>query len=74
MLVVIPEGSGLNVEQEWHNLEQICERYPQNVKAERIGGRVTPERLGTRLEEKAYNIVHFIGHGEVASDVGLPFV
>lgn len=66
MLAVIPEGSGLNVEQEWHNLQQICEKHSGVLRAERIDGRVTPERLGARLEQKAYDIVHFIGHGEVS--------
>ena len=68
MLVVIPDGSGLNVEQEWHNIEQICEQFPQNIKPERFGGRVTPDLLGNRLENANYNIVHFIGHGEVVGD------
>ncbi len=68
MLVVIPEGSGLNVEQEWHNLQHVCDRYPKNIKPERLDGRVTPERLAAQLQRKVFNIVHFIGHGEVTGE------
>jgi hypothetical protein len=67
LLAIIPAGSGLDVEQEWKNLELAVARLGDRVQLERLSGRVTPDRLGEKLQE-GWDVVHFIGHGEQTSD------
>ena len=64
MLVVIPEGSGLNVEKELHGLEVAVAKLEEEIKS-KLGGQVTPDCLRTKMDEGPWDIVHFIGHGQV---------
>lgn len=68
VLVVIPGGSGLSVEHEWRNLYSSVEKFGDAIELVRLDGRVTPDRLQTKLTEQAWNVVHFIGHGEVSQE------
>jgi hypothetical protein len=66
ILAVIPEGSGLGgAEHEWKNLTLAIGPPEQFIELERLAGRVTPERLKARLSERQWDILHFIGHGEL---------
>ncbi len=68
VLVVIPEDSGLDVEREWHNLDQtIGKLAAEIIIPEKFEGRVTPDRLQQKLQQ-SYDILHYIGHGEMGSD------
>jgi CHAT domain/SIR2-like domain len=73
ILAVIPSGSGLNAEHEWHNLELAVSQLRHRVDLERLSGRVDADRLGERLRTQRYDVVHFIGHGEQTSE-GKSFV
>ena len=64
ILAVIPSGSGLNAEHEWHNLELSVGTLQDKIHLERLTGRVDPDRLSERLRSEHWDIVHFIGHGE----------
>lgn len=69
MLVVIPEGSGLAVENELHGLKTAIAPLGDTVAMEALRGRVTPDALRERLDERDWDIVHFIGHGDTAEGV-----
>jgi hypothetical protein len=66
MLVVIPEGSGLGVDKELTMLRQATARFtePGPLTLTPLRGRVTPDRLSEALE-RGWDIVHFVGHGQV---------
>jgi hypothetical protein len=49
ILAVIPSGSGLNAEHEWHNLELAVSKLRDRVDLERLSGRVDADRLGEHL-------------------------
>ncbi len=66
ILAVIPSGSGLDAEHEWHNLEVAVGALRDRIHLERLSGRVDSDRLGDRLRAEPWDIVHFIGHGEQA--------
>jgi hypothetical protein len=65
MLVIIPEGSGLRVESEVEGLKSAVEPLQDAVRLQFLRGRVTPDALRARLDAQPWDIVHFIGHGEV---------
>jgi hypothetical protein len=66
ILAVIPAGSGLDAEHEWHNLEVAVGSLRDRIHLERLSGRVDSDRLGDQLRAEHWDIVHFIGHGEQA--------
>src|SRR5205814_2212187 len=65
LLVVIPMGSGLDVEREWRNLDQAIEPVRHRIDIERLDGAVTVDRLGRELSKGRWDILHFIGHGQI---------
>lgn len=68
VLVVIPAGSGLNVESEWHGIRFAIEELGGAVTLERLDGPVTADTLDAALRAKRYDVVHFIGHGNLDED------
>ncbi|MFC7626584.1 CHAT domain-containing protein [Paraburkholderia humisilvae] len=67
LLAVIPEGSGLNVEQELSGLKTAVKQVG-NLSFEDLRGRVTPDAVMTKVDESSPDIFHFMGHGELDSD------
>jgi len=65
VLVVIPAGSGLQVDHEWQNLQSAVEQCGDSIKLEKLDGRVTPDSLKNKLKAGKYDVLHYIGHGEV---------
>jgi hypothetical protein len=68
MLVVIPHGSFLQVEQEWHNLKACMDEWRDRVQIEPLMGRVTPDQLDATVRRKHWDIVHYVGHGKLGED------
>lgn len=68
VLVVIPYGSGLNVQREWEYIQYATARLEDQVQIARIDGEVTPDALRDKLAQEHWDVVHFIGHGEVNED------
>lgn len=68
LLAIIPDGSGLSVDYEWNNLSLAAARVQDFFEPERFRGRVTPDALGKKLDERAWDIIHYIGHGEISPD------
>jgi CHAT domain len=66
LLAVIPEGSGLRVEEELRNLK-LAVKQVENLQISDLRGRVTPEKILERLSEIAPDVFHFVGHGELDS-------
>lgn len=64
LLAVIPEGSGLEVDREWRQLERAVDPVRDQVELERLSDRVTPDRLAETLKAGPWDVVHFIGHGQ----------
>ncbi len=65
ILTVVPEGSGLQAEHEWNTINAFAEKMGPCVEADRLQGRVNPVRIADELSRRPWNILHFIGHGEV---------
>jgi hypothetical protein len=65
MLVVLPEGSGLNVEKELTSIRRATESVADALIMDELRGRVTVDRLSEKLRSRAWDIVHFVGHGQV---------
>ncbi len=68
MLVVIPQGSQLNVEKELHGLDMAVSRLGDAIELSVLQGEVTPDRLNDRVNAERWDVVHFIGHGDVVDD------
>lgn len=71
MLVLIPEGSGLDVQREWQHIQDIAHPLKGALEVERISGLVTPDRIQERLEAGPWDLLHYIGHGEVIEGRGI---
>ena len=65
MLVVIPQGSNLNVEKELHSLSVAVAKLGHAIEWSHLQGEVTPDRFRSKMSEGPWDIVHFIGHGNV---------
>jgi hypothetical protein len=65
ILVIVPEGSRLNVEAECQNLEDAARRFGTAVEVCPLGGRVTADRVHDELRRQEYTLVHYLGHGSV---------
>ncbi len=68
LLVVVPDGSGLQVDNECANLKRIVSGLTPAGEMEKLHGRVTPDSLAKKLETQRYDIVHYIGHGDIVKD------
>ena len=68
VLAVIPSGSGLQVDHEWQNLQAAVEQCRDYIDLKRLDGRVTPDRLQAELRAGNWDVLHYVGHGEVARD------
>jgi hypothetical protein len=71
MLVVIPEGSNLQVQHEWSNLQTLVSKLGGALEAVPLMGRVTPDRLEAAVKQGPWDILHFIGHGEFDESDGV---
>lgn len=69
ILVMIPEGSGLDVEREKAIITEAFKDL-ETVKIRILEGKVTRSRISEALVEEEYHIVHFIGHGVFQSGNG----
>ena len=67
VLVIIPSGSELQVEQEWDGLCRAVEVVKDRIELERLDGQVTPDALRAALHYGNWDVVHYIGHGELDS-------
>lgn len=67
VLVVIPTGSHLQVEHEWNNLKDAVAQLKEHkaIRLKRMDERVTPDQLYKQLSTRHWDVVHFIGHGEL---------
>lgn len=65
MLVVVPDGSRLKVESELHQLAVVVDKLGANIEYVELAERVTSTKLGDRLRQRHWDIVHFIGHGDL---------
>lgn len=63
ILVTVPQGSGLNSQQERNNLQRNA---GADAEVEEFLGQVTPDALATRLRD-AWDVFHFVGHGALDS-------
>jgi hypothetical protein len=70
LLAVVPEGSGLGIEQELSSLNRVV-KLVENLRISDLRGRVTPNAIQQRLGETQPNIFHFVGHGELDSTGGV---
>jgi CHASE2 domain-containing sensor protein len=64
MLVVVPAADDLNVDLEISLLEEALGDMSGAVEMTVLRGFVTPERLGTELAKRQFDVLHFIGHGD----------
>jgi hypothetical protein len=65
MLVVVPDGSRLKVESELHQLAVVVDKLGANIEYVELAERVTSSKLGEKLRQRHWDIVHFIGHGDL---------
>lgn len=70
VLVVIPEGSGLNVGKERAIVDQALARLGNRVVTRFLEGPVTRSVISQALTEERYHVFHFIGHGTFEQDEG----
>lgn len=68
VLVVIPEGSGLQVQYEWNNLRSVARGLRDVLHLGLVEGRVTPDKLLEELRAAPWDVLHYIGHGEVGEE------
>jgi CHASE2 domain-containing sensor protein len=69
VLVLIPEGSGLDVEKEKALIKEAFATL-ETVTVTILEGKVTRSRISEALVEEQYHILHFIGHGVFESGRG----
>lgn len=69
VLVLIPEGSGLDVEREKGIIREALGEL-ETVSIKILEGRVTRAGISAALVEEKYHILHFIGHGVFESEQG----
>jgi hypothetical protein len=61
MLVIVPEGSGLNAEHEVNTLSREC--AARRIELRELIQAVTPDVVNAALTEGGWDIVHYLGHG-----------
>jgi CHASE2 domain-containing sensor protein len=69
VLVLIPEGSGLDVSREEEIITEALKDL-ETVQMRVLKGKVTRSLISRALVEDRYHILHFIGHGSFQSDQG----
>lgn len=70
VLIVIPEGSGLDVSKEIGIIKQALTALQGALVFKIIEGRATTARIFSELNADRYHIFHFIGHGAFQNDEG----
>jgi hypothetical protein len=63
MLVIVPEGTGLNAGNEINALSREC--GARGVALRPIIQAVTPDAVHTAMTEESWDIVHYVGHGRL---------
>jgi len=63
ILVVVPEGSGLQVGDECTFLRRLA-KSSGNAELDVLAGKVTIGDLDQKLKETQWDVLHYIGHGE----------
>ncbi len=61
MLLIVPDGSGLNAGLEHNNIRREAEK--RGVEVVPFIGSVTADALYNKLNDRQWDIVHFVGHG-----------
>lgn len=69
VLVLIPEGSGLDVEKEKGILTEALKKL-ETVEIRILEGKVTRSDISSALAEEQYHVLHFIGHGTFKNEQG----
>jgi CHASE2 domain-containing sensor protein len=70
ILILIPEGSGLDVEAEKDKVLEALASLNNAIETEVLQGRVTSASISQALVRKQFHILHFIGHGGFRDNVG----
>jgi CHASE2 domain-containing sensor protein len=68
MLVVVPDGSGLDAEKEKAQLFEALKGLERKVEVVVLEGSVTRTALTDALRGTTFHILHFIGHGDFDGD------
>jgi CHASE2 domain-containing sensor protein len=68
MLVVAPEGSGLDARTETANLFQAIKGLEEQIKTKLLDKGVTYTAIRDLLRDEEFHLLHFIGHGEFLND------
>jgi hypothetical protein len=68
MLLVMPEGSGLQLERERDLLTRRLAALGDRICVVPLEGKVTPSRLRQTLAAAAWDILHFAGHARTSPD------
>ncbi len=63
LLAIMPEGSGLDTEAESENLRRIEANLGGKIAVDRLTGKATSRAIRDHLRQRAYQLVHFAGHG-----------
>jgi hypothetical protein len=62
ILLVMPDGSGLDLDTEKARIQQRVRVQGDAVRLEVLDGWVTPDRLREALDRSGWDVVHFAGH------------
>lgn len=65
MLCVIPSGSRLDTELELNNIRHAGKHLEEPLELKEMVDRVVPDDLRGALQERRWDIVHYVGHGRV---------
>ncbi|HWT01992.1 MAG TPA: CHAT domain-containing protein [Pyrinomonadaceae bacterium] len=68
VLIVIPEGSGLDTAGETHGVINALSELGGQVEYQILDKDVTRQAIRDKLRENQFHIFHFIGHGEYSED------
>ena len=72
ILLIIPDRSNLpSVDNEIGNLNHAAEQLEEKPTVEMLTGRVTSDLLHGKLLNREWDIVHYIGHGDVDENGGV---
>jgi CHASE2 domain-containing sensor protein len=71
MLVVAPQGSGLEADKEIENLSQAIREMEKQVTTRVLDKGVTYGAVRDALRDEEFHVLHFIGHGEFLNDLPL---
>jgi hypothetical protein len=72
VLVVVPQGSQLRTRYETQNLRDLAGSLPERqLEVTVLDGRVTLGQMQETLSRGYWDVLHYIGHGEVGDDAGI---